>query len=511
MNRRDILKSAALLPAVASVPGFAQATGSPYSPAFFTRQRLDQGPFEIEQDEGWQTTLFTTPAEKPLRNPGLGLVGYTWEENGPAIAVREKRRSLEAQVEQTASLPFVDVLYIRCDWRDVQSRPGRLDLNPVWQLTLDAAKRHQLRVAFRVQLSNPEFEPEQIALPEFLRSRIPLVKIGTLKGRGSKEYVEPRYDHPEFRKAFTELNHLLAAEFDGNPLIEWMDMMQYGFWGEGHTSNLPNPFPDYLTAERTFVELTTEQLETWKQTPLAVNTQPDISHVGNRRSLDLAMRGGAWLRSDSILDEEPIQIDELANRPPWLACIMEDGGLRRYDVSTLKQDAAGVNAMENNLLHVLDLRANYWSLWTESDNLKVYNDRYPRGFERLRTNMGYRVRPAWVWQRKRYHATELIVCVANRGVAGVPGVLWLEMRTSDGRSIMQGSLDAGHPVGGGIRQCSFLLPADHVGDVHLSARIELRPGVFKPLAWACEQPLNPDGSVSISVRGNNDPNWRKGI
>jgi hypothetical protein len=116
-----------------------------------------------------------------------------------------------------------------------------------------------------------------------------------------------------------------------------------------------------------------------------------------------------------------------------------------------------------------------------------------------------------VWQRKRYHATELIVCVANRGVAGVPGVLWLEMRTADGRSIMQGSLDAGHPVGGGIRQCSFLLPTDHVGDVHLSARIELRPDVFKPLAWACEQPLNPDGSISISVRGNNDPNWRKGI
>jgi hypothetical protein len=36
----------------------------------------------------------------------------------------------------------------------VQSRPGRVDLDPVWQLTLDAAKRKGLRVAFRVQLSN---------------------------------------------------------------------------------------------------------------------------------------------------------------------------------------------------------------------------------------------------------------------------------------------------------------------------------------------------------------------
>ncbi len=49
------------------------------APAFPIRERLDQGPFDIVQDEGWRTALFTTPSEKPIRNPGLGLVGYTWE------------------------------------------------------------------------------------------------------------------------------------------------------------------------------------------------------------------------------------------------------------------------------------------------------------------------------------------------------------------------------------------------------------------------------------------------
>ena len=83
-----------------------------------------------------------------------------------------------------ATLPFVDVLYIRCDWRNVQSRPGRLDLDPVWDLTIDAAKRHGLRFAFRIQLSNPEFQPEQIALPAFLRDKVPMVKIGHLRGMG---------------------------------------------------------------------------------------------------------------------------------------------------------------------------------------------------------------------------------------------------------------------------------------------------------------------------------------
>jgi hypothetical protein len=71
--------------------------------------------------------------------------------------------------------------------------------------------------------------------------------------------------------------------------------------------------------------------------------------------------------SDSIIVEEPEQIEELAARSPWLAAILEDGALRKYDVSEIQVDAAGVNMMEGTF--------------------------------------------------------ELIVGLANRGVAGVPGVL----------------------------------------------------------------------------------------
>src|SRR3954464_9557851 len=217
MRRRDLLKSAAVLPALTCLNFASAATGdAAISFPQLPRERLNQGPFDIEQDEGWQTILFTTPAEKPLRNPGFGLVGYSWEESGPSLAARAGRKSLEQHVEKISSLPFVDVLYIRCDWRNVQSRPGRLDLDPVWGLTLETARRKGLRVAFRIQLSNTSFQPEQVALPPFLRERIPLVKIGRI-GNSDTEYREPRYDHPEFQKAFAELNDLLAAQFEGNP------------------------------------------------------------------------------------------------------------------------------------------------------------------------------------------------------------------------------------------------------------------------------------------------------
>ena len=405
-----------------------------------------------------------------MPNPGLGLVGYTWEENGPSLAARAGQETLEQSVEALASLPFVDVLYIRCDWRDVQSRPGRLDLQPVWAATHEAARRHGLRVAFRVQLSNPEIQPAKLALPDFLQKKVPLVTIRSGSGRGP-ERVEPRYDHPEFQRAFRELNELLAAELDADPLVEFADLMMYGFWGEGHTSDYPSPIPDAALAERTFLDMTERQLAAWRRVPLVVNTQPDISRTGNRVVLERAVRGGAWLRSDSVILDEPEQIEELAHRPPWLAVVMEDGYHRHYrtDGERYRVDAAGVDVIEHTMLHALDLGANYWSLWTEAQNLARYRERRPMAFEALERRIGYRVRPSWVWQRKREGANELVVAFYNDGAASVPGILRVLAESRDGKRLAGGGLDAGHPFAGRVRLASFRLPSGLAGERRAAA------------------------------------------
>ncbi len=520
MRRRDLIKAGVAVAAAggshaiqseADVPTH-RWDGYDFGPGPAVTERLNQGPFGIEQDQGWFTIAATTPSDKPVKNFGLGLVGYTWEEGGPSLAARKGLESLEQHVEKLATLPFADILYLRCDWRDVQSRPGTLDLHPVWKLTFDAARRYNLRVGFRVQLSSPNIQPKRISMPDFLHEKIPLVKIGRL--RSEFDYVEPRYDHPEFQKAFRELTELLAARFDGDPVMEYVDLMQYGFWGEGHTSNLPNPFPDYLTAERTFVGMTRLQIDAWRRTALAVNTQPDISNVGNREVVDTCVRAGCWLRSDSILVEEPVQIEELSNRPPWLSVIMEDGYNREYDIraESMRPDPAGVNPREMAMLHVLDLRANYWSLWTEADNLRRYHERYPAGFTALQRRMGYRVRPSWVWQRKRYDTSEVIVAFANDGVAGIPGILRVHVESADGKIRVGGSLDAGHPYGGGLRQASFVLPKGLEGQkMVLRAEIETKGGIRRPVRWACAQPVNPDGSFPFLLKRRSDSDWRKGV
>jgi hypothetical protein len=488
-------------------------SGYDFGPGPRVAVRLNQGPFGVEQDEGWRTVASTTQSAKPVRNFGAGLCGYTWEESGPSLAARAGKQKLEDHVEQIASLSFVDVLYIRCDWRDVQKSPGKLELNPIWKLTFDAAKAYGKRVAFRVMLSNPAFQPKRLALPDFVQEKVPLVAIGRARDLDNAiEYREPRYDHPEFLKAFRDLNELLAAEYDGHALVEWMDLMMYGFWGEAHTSDLKNPFPDYATAERTMLDITRHQLDAWKKTPLAVNTEPDISGVGNREVQELCVREGCWLRSDSILSiEEPMQVEMLANRPPWLAVAMEDGGFRDYNVKTIPFDEAGINLREKAMLHVLDLGSNYWSLWTEGANLKLYNERYPRGFATLQQRMGYRVRPSWIWQRKRYGSSEVIVCITNDGVAGAPGALRLSLESMDGKFHADGSLDAGHPFGGKVRQASFLLPKGMEGQrLKLRAEIETK-GVRRRVNWACEQPLEADGGLAFELKPFDAKGWRKGV
>ncbi|MBV9625664.1 MAG: hypothetical protein JOZ14_16980 [Acidobacteria bacterium] len=554
MRRRDFVRTGLGLTAARRLP-----TGKVWAdvpdhlwdgynfPAPAVRNRLDQGPFGISQDEGWYTIFVTDPSPDHVRNFGTGLVGYTWEENGPALTVQCGRETLEQAIEKMASLPFVDVLYIRCDWRDVQAEPGKLHLSPVWEATFDAAKRHNLGVGFRIQLSSPNIEPQKLSMPDFVREKVPIVNIGgkSREHRTSFDFYEPRYDHPEFQKAFAELNELLAERFDGNRQLEYMDLMMYGFWGEGHTNDLPSPFPDYPTAERTLLNMTQLQIGAWKQTPLAVNTQPDISNVGNRQIQDLAVRSGCWLRSDSLIMDEPIQIEELGHRPPWLATIIEDGENRHYVLPEYaNEEKACLRKLPSSMLafvgtdneaypaddyphriggpirapyretmgfHALEVGTNYLGLWTEADNIRRYYEKYPESLRALEHRLGYRVRPSLIWQRKRYGTMELIVGLANDGVAGVPGVLGVYAESLDGKIKVGGDLDAGEPRAGKIRQASIIFPKGMDGkQIVLRGELEVK-GVRRPVRWACRQPTNPDGSLTIRLKQGSDSDWRKGV
>jgi len=507
MKRRTFLKStgaAIILGAgIKNVSGFVPAhnwDGYNFGPPPPVKDRLNQGPFPIYPPEevvpDSEVVMTTMPSKEVVPNFGMGLVTYTCDEVGPPAV---KGETLAKSIEKLARLPLGNKLYMRLNWRDIQTRPGRLDFCEYWKLTFEMAKKYNKKVGFRIQLMNPEIKPP--AVPDFVAEKVPFVKLGRTNeiGLPGKVHYAPRYDHPVFLSALKEFDSLLAAEYNGHPDVEYMDTYMYGFWGEGHTWPFKgNPFPDYQTAERTFIEIFEHQAKNWDKTVLVTNTQPDFSRVGNSEIVDRTIRSYNWLRTDTIFIEN-MQIESLSNRPPWIGAVIEvgmsDGSPKSLRIKN------GIPYTDNVIAHVKDVSSNYWSLWNwhriKAEGIMRYYEQYPDAIDDLARSIGYRVRPSWIWHFKKDGYPGLVLGLVNDGVAGVPGVLRVYVYSDDGRVNVGGSLDPGYPLPGKVRQAQFILPkgTDWKG-LKVRAEIEVK-NVRRPVRWACREKTNSDGSLTL--------------
>lgn len=526
MRRRDFLKSGALAAAAGLGAGRAQG----YVPAHnwgnydfgsgpAVSDRLNQGPFPqyppdavIPSDD---VVMTTTPSDQVVPNYGKGLITYITADMGTDEI---QSNDIPRAIEDLAEFPLGQLLYLRPTWREVQPRPGRLELPEYFKLALDLGRRHNKKIGFRIQMSAPDYRHAP-ALPDFVLDRVPKVDLilntsDSGDRAAAQRYLtnpharyQPRCDDPFFQQSFEELVGLLAAEFNGNPGIEFMDTFLYGFWGEGHTwpfSN--NPFPDYQTAERTWVRMLEVQLEHFTKTPLLTNTQPDFSRVGNSEVLDRSVRSNNWIRSDTIFIENE-QIEALSNRPPWIGALLEQGLPGKVPDSAESDDE--ISPAENMISHVMDIGANYWSLWNFHEispaNLEAYYRASPQAFDRINRRIGYRVRPSFIWSYESDGYIGIIAGFANDGIAGVPGVLRVSVIDENGQVLKSGCLDAGYPLPGKIRQAQFVLPKDTKWQgLRMKAEIEVK-GMRYPVRWACHQKLNEDGSLTLR------PNLRRQV
>jgi hypothetical protein len=236
----------------------------------------------------------------------------------------------------------------------------------------------------------------------------------------------------------------------------------------------------------------------WKKTPLLTNTQPDFSKVGNSELVDRTVRSGNWLRTDTIFIENE-QIEELSNRPAWTAACVEVG-ISDNSAKSLRVDE-GVTYSDNVVWHAHDVGANYFSLWNwhriSAAGLEAYYAAHPTALDSLAKSMGYRVRPSWIWTYEERGEPGLIIGFVNDGIAGVPGVLRVTIASESGQVLCTGSLDAGYPLPGRVRQAQFPLPKGTAWKgLRLKTELEVK-GQRYPVRWACQQKLNADGSLTL--------------
>ena len=266
-----------------------------------------------------------------MPNYGKGLVTYITADMGTDEI---KSDNIPQAIEDLVHFPLGELVYIRPTWREIQPKPGKLVLPDYIKQVFDLAKKNNKRIGLRVQMSAPDYT-HSAALPDFVLDRVPKVDLVLNPNdkenlRTAQRYLgnphgkyQPRFDDPFFQQAFRDLVGNMAAEWNGNSSVEFIDTFMYGFWGEGHTWPFANnPFPDYQTAERTWVNMMQVQIDNFTKTPLLTNTEPDFSRVGSSEMLDMSVRSNNWIRSDTIFIENE-QIEALSNRPPWAAALLE--------------------------------------------------------------------------------------------------------------------------------------------------------------------------------------------
>ena len=115
-------------------------------------------------DESSTHLAYFDPAEGPVTNPGMGVNGYVYSDHmhvGYAPGEWNRTQGLppmpldRATFDRMMRLPYVDNLYIRFEWREVQKQKGKLELPEAWKWLLETSDKFGKRWSFRIMNCSP--------------------------------------------------------------------------------------------------------------------------------------------------------------------------------------------------------------------------------------------------------------------------------------------------------------------------------------------------------------------
>lgn len=197
----------------------------------------------------------------------------------------------------------LSVVYLRIPWAFVEPEEGRFN----WPILDTPAQRwiaKGKRVAFRLTCSE---NWTKFATPEWVKNA-GAKGVFYDWGKGPKpdgKLWDPDFADPVFLAKLDNFLQAVAARYEGNPHVAFLDIGTYGMWGEGHTggsSRIPQERADEIV--RQHIDL---HLKHFKRTRLAVID--DVTGPGSKGArqplTDYALAKGITLRDDSICVQPP--------------------------------------------------------------------------------------------------------------------------------------------------------------------------------------------------------------
>lgn len=431
---------------------------------------------------------YCDPTDDAIPNPGMGLVCYGYSDH-MFIASRQDQQALpldRATFDRAAALPHSDHIYLRYEWRDVQTAAGKLTIPDAWSWALEHCEKHGKGWSFRIMPAMPHSAFEY-SLPEFLIGKFAMHPCEYPKGKyaGPTTKYVPAYDD-EYLHWWGELLHLLADKFDGHPLLEFADISGFGVWGEWHSKTHAQLAPAFV--EQVTRRLVDDHLRAFRKTPAAIGAKPSQFTSMDEMFID-AIRRGCWMRRDSFYPDYTAWEYGLnsGERRPGSALVYEPGA---HPDAAWEISGAPPMDFENIYQRVLDIGSAYIGLGFNPWHAIIAHEQFPALLKRVEAQIGYRIRPAMVFLKRvaKKEPKWMFVGLVNEGVAPPPGVLTLRATFADG-PVVALELPPGQPAPGPMQLVQLRLPDDfdrfgngNTAKLELSLRIGQKPA--RPVSWA---------------------------
>jgi len=334
-----------------------------------------------------------------LINPMMGWVLYYYS-NIPANYGSEL-----SSTDTVDDFPGLSTVYLRLPWSYLEPEEGIFN----WSI-IDAPAQRWIDKGKKIALCFSASESwMRWATPEWV------VKAGAKGynfklGRGvdpEGPFWEPDYDDPVFLEKYEQFLRAVAARYDGNPDVAFIDVASFGVWGEGHTYSSTQL---WYPAKTLFRHMDMHK-RVFSKTLLVAND--DFIFQGES-TIQYARALGMTLRDNSILVQPP----------PRSYFNAEQAELFWRDFPVILETTHYGEGLQNQAWNpdmliqaIKDYHASYLSI-----------HHFPRAFleaereliDRVNQILGYRIRlrsaswPATVKQGDR-HAVQLIL--ENAGVA----------------------------------------------------------------------------------------------
>lgn len=162
-----------------------------------------------------------------LRNPHKGFYWH-YVDNGYIRGAYRDNHDIEN--DDLHDFPGFNHLYLRLDWSDLEPEEGKFK----WSIIDDIMAIWGPRgYTWSLRVVNCEASPRMpFATPEWVKNAG--AKGKWFRGGPGTGFWGPDYGDPIFLKKMDNFLKALAARYDGDPTLEYIDIGSYGNWGEGH-------------------------------------------------------------------------------------------------------------------------------------------------------------------------------------------------------------------------------------------------------------------------------------